>query len=85
MKTEVKNMEQGIAATVIAAIQITKPTNMEVEQNSDSESTGALTHDTMTMMKSMMDRFDALTQIVQQLAQKITTVAETQEKMHQKD
>jgi phosphatidylglycerophosphatase A len=84
MKNEVKSMEQSIAATVIAAIQSTQPTNMEVEQHSDSESTGVSTHDTMTTMKSMMDRFDALTQIVQQLAQKITTVAETQEKMASK-
>jgi hypothetical protein len=84
MRNEVKSMEQNIAATVIAAIQSTKPTNMEVEQQSDNESMGASTQDTMTTMRSMMDRFDALTEIVQQLAHKITTVSENQEALASK-
>jgi hypothetical protein len=32
MRAEVKNMEQNIAATVIAAIQATQPINMVVKQ-----------------------------------------------------
>jgi hypothetical protein len=84
MRNEVKSMEQNIAATVIAAIQSTKPSNMEVEQQSDTESMGASTQDTMTTMQSMMDRFDALTEIVQQLAHKITTVSENQEALASK-
>jgi hypothetical protein len=53
MRTEVKNMEQSIAATVIAAIQAANPINMEVE--SDNRSTGSASQDTTTTIKSMMD------------------------------
>jgi hypothetical protein len=72
MRTEVKNMEQSIAATVIAAIQAANPINMEVE--SDNRSTGSASQDTTTTIKSMMDRFDALTQVVQNLANKISEI-----------
>jgi hypothetical protein len=69
MRTEVKNMEQSIAATVIAAIQTTNPINMEVKQ--ENRSTGSSSQDTTATIKSMMDRFDALTQVVQNLATQI--------------
>jgi hypothetical protein len=72
MRTEVKNMEQSIAVTVIAAIQLTNPINMEVE--SDNRSTGSTSQDTTATFKLMMDRFDALTQVVQNLAAKISEI-----------
>jgi hypothetical protein len=78
MRTKVKNMEQSIAATVIAAIQSTQPINMEVE-NAENRSVGSASQDTTTTIKSMMDRFDALTQVVQNLAIKITEISEAQE------
>jgi hypothetical protein len=79
MKNEVQSMEQNIAATVIAAIQNIQPIQMEVEQRSENESVDTNTHDTETTMRTIIDRFDALTQMVQSLAQKINEVAESQE------
>jgi hypothetical protein len=77
MRTEVKNMEQSIAATVIAAIQTTNPINMEVEQ--ENRSTGSSSQDTTATIKLMMDRFDALTQVVQNLATQIKEITESQD------
>jgi chemotaxis protein histidine kinase CheA len=77
MRTEVKNMEQSIAATVIAAIQATNPINMEVEQ--ENRSTGSSSQDTTATIKLMMDRFDALTQVLQNLATQIKEITESQD------
>jgi hypothetical protein len=79
LRTEVKNMEQNIAATVIAAIQATQPINMVVEQETENRSTESSSHDTTATIKLMMDRFDALTQVVQNLANKVAEIAENQE------
>jgi hypothetical protein len=80
MKQEVKNMEQNIATTVIAAIQNnSQPMNMEIEPRSENESIETSTQDTTRTLKTMMDRFDILTQVVKTLAEKIAEVAENQE------
>jgi hypothetical protein len=78
MHNEVKSMEQNIAATVIAAIKTTQPINMEVEQE-ENRSIGSSSHDTAATIKSMMDCFDALTQVVQNLAIKVSEIVEVQE------
>jgi hypothetical protein len=85
MKTDVKSMEQNIAATVIAAINSKEnPINMEVESTTDGGSTGAVSHDTATTMKTVMDKFESLTQIVIQLAEKVKILADNQETMTNK-
>jgi hypothetical protein len=52
---------------------------MEVESTTDGGSTGAASNDTTATMKSVMDRFDSLTQIVISLANKVKTLADNQE------
>jgi hypothetical protein len=76
LKSEVKNMESSIATAVITAIKENTPKNMEVEQL-ESESTDS-SH-TATTTKSMLDRLDSLTHIVQLLAEKVQDIAEIQE------
>jgi BMFP domain-containing protein YqiC len=85
MKSDVRNIEQSIAATVIAAIQSKEnPINMEVDSNTDGGSTGAASHDTTATMKTVMDKFESLTQIVIQLAEKVKLLADNQETMANK-
>jgi hypothetical protein len=55
MKSDVRNMEQSIAASVVAALQGKNPINMEVESTTDGGSTGAASNDTSATMKSVMD------------------------------
>jgi hypothetical protein len=85
MKSNVQNMEQSIAATVITAIQSKEnPINMKVESNTDGGSTGTASHDMATTMKTVMDKFESLTQIVIQLAEKVKILADNQETMANK-
>jgi CHASE3 domain sensor protein len=77
MKNEVKSMEQSIATTVIEAIRNSQPTNVEVDHHMETESTGSASHDTTATMKTMMDRFESLAQIVVTLTQKVTELTET--------
>jgi hypothetical protein len=72
-------MEQSIAALVVAALQNKNPINMEVESTTGGASTGAASHDTTATMKSVMDRFDSLTQIVISLADKVKILSDNQE------
>jgi hypothetical protein len=55
MKSDVCNMEQSIAASIVAALQGKNPINMEVESTTDGGSTGAASNDTSATMKSVMD------------------------------
>jgi hypothetical protein len=84
MKTDVRNMEQSIAASVVAALQSKNPINMEVESTADGGSTGTASNDTTATMKSVLDRFDSLTQVVISLADKVKTLTENQETMANK-
>jgi hypothetical protein len=84
MKTDVLNMEQSIAASVVAALQSKNPINMEVKSPADGGSTGAASNNTTATMKSVPDRFDSLTQVVILLAEKVKTLAKNQETMANK-
>jgi hypothetical protein len=69
-------MVTSIASAVITALQKNNPTNMDVEQ---SESASMDSTKTATTTKSMMDRLDSLTQIVQLLAEKVQDITAIQE------
>jgi BMFP domain-containing protein YqiC len=84
MKSDVRNMEQSIAASVVAALQSKNPINMEVEPTTEGGSTGAASNETTATMKSVLDRFDSLTQIVISLADKVKTLSDNQDKMMNK-
>jgi hypothetical protein len=77
-------MEQSIAASVVAALQKKNPIDMEVDSTNDGGSTGAASNDTTATVKTVLDRFDSLTQIVISLAEKVKTLADNQETMANK-
>jgi hypothetical protein len=62
LKSEVKNMETSIASAVITALRNNNPTSMDVDQ---SEVASIDSYQTESTTKSVMDRIDSLTQIVQ--------------------
>jgi hypothetical protein len=76
LKAEVKSMENSIATAVITAMR-QNPTNMDIDERSDEAS--ANSNQTGTTTKSVMDRLDSLTQIVQLLAEKVQDIATIQE------
>jgi hypothetical protein len=76
LKLEVRTMESSIASAVITAIQKNNLTNMDVDK---LESVSMDSSQTTTTAKSMMDRLDSLTQIVQLLAEKVQDIASIQE------
>jgi hypothetical protein len=72
-------MEQSIASAVISALQQNKtPMNMEVEHH-DNESIATSTHETTTTIKTMMDKFKSLANMVSLLADKVSEIATLQE------
>jgi hypothetical protein len=78
-------MEQSITAMVIMAIQSKENLiNMEVDSNTEGGSTGAALQDMATTMKTVMDKFESLMQIVIQLAEKVKILADNQETMANK-
>jgi CHASE3 domain sensor protein len=50
----------------------------------ETESTGSVSHDTTATMKTMMDRFESLAQIVVTLTQKVTELAEAHDSITNK-
>jgi hypothetical protein len=76
IKTEVKGMENNIATAVITAMRQNNLPNMDVE---NSEAASLDSSQTATTTKSVMDRLDSLTQIVQLLAEKVQDIATIQE------
>jgi hypothetical protein len=76
IKTEVKSMETSIATAVITAIRQSNRNFMEVE---NSEVASMDSSQTATTTKSVMDRLDSLTQIIQLLAEKVQDIASIQE------
>jgi hypothetical protein len=81
LKTEVKSMENNIAIAVITAMQKANRNDME---EAKSETASDTSIDTAATTKSMMDRIDSLTQMVQLLAEKVHEVVENQDATAQK-
>jgi hypothetical protein len=81
LKMEVKSMENNIAIAVITAM---KQANVNAMEEEKSETASDTSINTAATTKSMMDRIDSLTQMVQLLAEKVHEVVENQEVTAQK-
>jgi hypothetical protein len=71
IRNDVQSMETRIAAAVIQAVKNTQNEQMEIESQSST--------DTNTTTRTVLDRFDALTLVVQNLAAQVTALTEVQE------
>jgi hypothetical protein len=71
IRNDVQSMETRIAAAVIQAVKTTQNEQMEIESQSSI--------DTNTTTRTVLDRFDALTLVVQNLAAQVTALMEAQE------
>jgi hypothetical protein len=71
IRNDVQSMETRIAAAVIQAVKTTQNEHMEIESQSSI--------DTNTTTRTVLDRFDALTLVVQNLAAQVTALMEAQE------
>jgi hypothetical protein len=67
LQTDVLSMETNIAEAVINALRTPNAIAMEMENNEDM-STQTTSHDTTTTMKTLEEKFDALSTMVQMLA-----------------
>jgi hypothetical protein len=71
IRNDVQSMETRIAAAMIQAVKNVQNEQMEIESQSST--------DTNTTTRTVLDRFDALTLVVQNLAAQVTALTETQE------
>jgi hypothetical protein len=78
LQTEVLNMESNIATAVINALKAPSAIAMETE-NSDEISNQSTAYDTITTMKTLEEKFDSLSTMVQMLAERMAEVVENQE------
>jgi hypothetical protein len=79
MQTEIKTMEGNIAAAVINALKST-PEIVHMETETEADSTQS-TQETIATMKTIADKFEMLTTVVQTLSQQVLALSEKQEKM----
>jgi hypothetical protein len=79
MQKDIQSMEGNIAAAVINALKAT-PTTVQMDTDTEVESTQS-TQDTTTTMKTIADKFEALTNIVQTLSQQVLSLTTNQEKL----
>jgi hypothetical protein len=77
MQQEIQNMEGNIAAAVINALKST-PSTVMMETDSSEAASIQSTQDTTTTMKTMADKFETLTNIVQSLSERVLDLAEKQ-------
>jgi hypothetical protein len=78
LQTEVLNMESNIATAVINALKAPSAISMETD-NSDEISNQSTAYDTFTTMKTLEEKFDSLSTMVQMLAERMAEVVENQE------
>jgi hypothetical protein len=77
MQKEIQNMEGNIASAVINALKST-PSVVHMEAESSEAASVQSTQDTTTTMKTMADKFETLTSIVQSLSERVLDLAEKQ-------
>jgi Tfp pilus assembly protein PilP len=80
LQTDVLSMENNIAEAVIKAL-VKSPntiTMMETD-NADETSTQSTAYDTVTTMKTLEEKFDTLSTMVQMLAERMSEIVENQE------
>jgi hypothetical protein len=78
MQKEIQNMEGNIAAALINALKLTPSTVHMMETDSSEAASVQSTQDTTTTMKTMADKFETLTNIVQSLSERVLDLAEKQ-------
>jgi hypothetical protein len=79
MQNKIETMEGNIAAAIINALTATpKIVHMETKTKADSTQS---THETVMTMKTIADKFEMLTNVVQNLLQQDFALMEKQEKL----
>jgi hypothetical protein len=79
MQNKIKTMEGNIAAAVINALKTT-PEIVHMETETEADSTQS-TQETVVTMKTIANKFEMLTTVVQTLSQQVFALTEKQEKM----
>jgi hypothetical protein len=78
LQTEVLSMENNIATAVINALKTPQATAMDTE-NSEEMSNQSTANETTTTMKTLEEKFDTLSTMVQMLAERMSELVENQE------
>jgi hypothetical protein len=78
IQKDVLSMEDNIATAVINALKTPQTISMDTD-TSDELSNQSTAHDTITTMKSLEEKFDSLSTMVQMLAERISEIVENQE------
>jgi hypothetical protein len=83
LQTEVLSMENNIATAVINALKPPQAVIMETD-TSDEISHQSTANDTITTMKTLEEKFDSLSTMVQMLAERMSEMVENQEQNQNK-
>jgi hypothetical protein len=78
LQTEVLSMENNIATAVINALKTPQAIAMDTEA-SEEMSNQSTTNETTTTMKTLEEKFDTLSTMVQMLAERMSEIVENQE------
>jgi hypothetical protein len=78
LQTDVLSMENNIATAVINALKSSQAISMDTD-NSDEMSNQSTSYDTVVTMKTIEEKFDSLSTMVQMLAERMSEIVENQE------
>jgi hypothetical protein len=79
MQKDIQSMEGNIAAALINALKTT-PSTVQMDTDTEVDSMQS-TQETITTMKTIANKFETLTSIVQTLSQQVFSLTEKQEKL----
>jgi translation elongation factor P/translation initiation factor 5A len=78
LQTDALSMENNIATAVINALKSPQAISMDTD-NSDEMSNQSTAYDTVATMKTLEEKFDSLSTMVQMLAERMSEIVENQE------